>query len=161
LGTNYIADNLKGIFRNENPFFYLPINFQSWIISTKKKHIEKWNKAAPYWAVLFVVFTLTGLSTTWIDLGDFWKGYVLDITGPAWNYILFRNRFTAKSNNRWTRFFTPLTTVLIFSLVCIGIESAQYFELYDSTYDPWDFVAYFSLLIPLFLIDFLTSQERD
>ena len=43
------------------------------------------NRFAPYWAVVMLVFGVSGLSTTWIDLGDFWQGYVLDITGPAWN----------------------------------------------------------------------------
>jgi len=38
-------------------------------------------------------------------------------------------------------------------MVCIGIETAQYLELYDSIFDPWDFVAYASLLIPFYLID--------
>lgn len=143
------------------PFLSADIFFKAKNISTEKNHIKKWNKAAPYWAAFLVFFTLIGLSTTWFDFGDFWKGYVLDIAGPAWNYILFRNRFTAKRDNRWTRFFKPVRTFLIFSIVCIGIETAQYFELYDSTYDPWDFAAYFSLLVPLFLIDFFTSKERD
>jgi hypothetical protein len=37
--------------------------------------------------------------------------------------------------------------------VCAGIEVAQYFNLYEATYDPWDFLAYVVILIPLFLID--------
>jgi hypothetical protein len=121
---------------------------------------ERWNKAAPYWAACLIICIVTGLSTNWIDFGSFWKGYVLDVTGPAWNYILFRNRFTAKKDNRWTRFFKPVKTFLIFSFVCIGIETAQYLELYDATYDPWDFAAYFSLLIPLFLADLFTTRKN-
>ena len=35
---------------------------------------------APYWAFGLLVFGGTGLSTVWIDLGTFWKGYVLDMT---------------------------------------------------------------------------------
>lgn len=75
------------------------------------------------------------------------------MTGPAWNYILFRGLFTAKANNKWTRFFTPKKTLIIFLFVCVGIESMQYFNIYDSTYDPWDFLAYISILVPLFMID--------
>ena len=108
---------------------------------------------APYWAITFIILCGTGLATIWINLGRFWKGYVLDMTGPAWNYILFRGLFTAKTNNKWTRFFTPKKTLLIFLFVCIGIESMQYFNLYDSTYDPWDFLAYISILVPLFIMD--------
>ncbi len=84
---------------------------------------------------------------------------MLDITGPAWNYILFRGLFTNKANNAWTRFFTPKRTVAIFLIVCAGIETLQYFKLYNATFDPWDFLAYGSILIPLFLIDLnLTKQ---
>ena len=80
------------------------------------------------------------------------------MTGPAWNYILFRGRFTSKSDNFWTRFFTPWNTVVIFIAVCFGIEGAQYFGVYEATFDPWDFVAYISILIPLFILDLATSD---
>jgi len=29
----------------------------------------------------------------------------------------------------------------------------QYFKIYDSTFDTWDFLAYIFVLVPLFLID--------
>lgn len=111
------------------------------------------DKFAPYWAIALFLFGCAGLSTIWVDLGTFSNGYLLDITGPAWNYILFRGLYTAKADNRWTRFFTPTTTLFIFIVVSFGIETVQYFNLYDSTFDPWDLLAYVSLLIPLFLID--------
>lgn len=119
------------------------------------------NQNAPYWAIVFVVLGLTGLSTIWIDLGKFWKGYVLDMAGPAWNYILFRGLFTAKANNVWTRFFTPNRTFIIFLAVCIGIESLQYFQVYESTFDPWDLLAYISILIPLFLMDKILIRQSN
>ncbi|MBE0663498.1 MAG: hypothetical protein IH597_13655 [Bacteroidales bacterium] len=113
----------------------------------------KHNKNAPYWATALLFFGILGLSTIWIDFGRFWKGYLLDIAGPAWNYILFRGLFTYKTNNSWTRFFTPNRTLVIFLIVCFGIETLQYFKIYDSTFDTWDFLAYISVLVPLFLID--------
>lgn len=119
------------------------------------------NKNAPYWAFALVLFGSAGLSTIWFNWGDFWEGYGLDITGPAWNYILFRGLFTGKVNNAWTHFFTPLKTVLLFAAVCIGIELMQYFEVYESTFDPWDFAAYFSLLLPLFFIDFTQVKKHQ
>lgn len=119
-----------------------------------KTDLEKRHNAnAPYWAVAFVLLCGAGISTGLVDLGNFWKGYVLDITGPGWNYILFRGLFTTYTDNKWTRFFTPVKTVLIFISVCIAIETAQYFNLYDATFDPWDFLAYVLILIPIFLID--------
>ena len=125
-------------------------------MTSQKKYIH--DKFAPYWAVALVILGSTGLATIWIDLGAFWKGYVLDITGPAWNYILFRGLFTSYAENKWTRFFTPQKTLIIFLMVCFGIEGAQYFKLYDSTYDPWDFVSYVSILIPLFLLDVVQTN---
>lgn len=120
----------------------------------KKRH----NRAAPYWAAALIVFGSIGISTTFLTIGGFWNGYVLDITGPAWNYILFRGLSHAYSDNAWTRFFTPIRTFAIFVLVAYGIEFAQYLKLHDSTFDPWDFLAYVSLLIPLFLIDFMRQR---
>lgn len=122
-------------------------------------HKQRHDKFAPYWAVAFIVLAGTGLATIWIDLGPFWKGYVLDITGPAWNYILFRGLFTSKRDNAWTRFFTPVITLSVFLVVCAGIEGVQYLELYDATYDPLDFLAYVSFLIPLFVIDLYQTRK--
>jgi hypothetical protein len=111
------------------------------------------NQNAPYWAVFLVIICLAGLSTNWLNLGTFWKGYVLDITGPAWCYILFRGLYTYYAENKWTRFFTPSKTFAICVFACFAIETAQLLNLYDSTYDPWDFLAYLSLLTPVFLTD--------
>ena len=115
---------------------------------------------APYWAVGLILLCSTGLATAWIKIGEFWNGYVLDMTGPAWNYILFRGLYTNQADNFWTRIFTPRKTVGIFLLVCLAIEGAQYFNLYDSTYDPWDFLAYVSILIPIFLLDVYLLEQR-
>jgi hypothetical protein len=120
---------------------------------------KRHDKFAPYWAVMLVLLAVSGVSTTWVDFGSFWKGYVLDITGPAWNYILFRGLFTSKADNKWTRFFTPDRTFIILVVVCLLIETLQYFQVYEATYDPWDFLAYGSLLIPFFIIDVLTKPR--
>ena len=112
------------------------------------------NKRAPFWALSLVVFGLCGLSSTWFYLGNLWNGYILDITGPAWNYILFRGLFTGYRETAWTQFWTPIRTLIIFIFVCFGIELLQYFKVYESTYDPWDFLAYISLLLVVFLMDY-------
>ena len=114
---------------------------------------EQHGTYAPYWAIAMVVLGTVGLSTIWLEVSDFWQGYVLDMTGPAWNYILFRGLFTAQANNAWTHFFTPTRTLLLFLMVCFGIEALQYFEVYDATFDPWDLLAYSSILVPLYLLD--------
>lgn len=124
-----------------------------------KNNNNRHNKNAPYWAIVLFVFATAGLSTVWCQLGSFWNGYLLDMTGPAWNYILFRGLFTAKANNFWTRFFSPKRTIVFFVLVCVGIEMLQFFNIYDSTFDYWDFLAYGSLLIPIFFLDLKFSKE--
>jgi len=124
----------------------------------QKTENDRHNKYAPYWAITLVILVSSGLATIWIDLGDFWKGYVLDMAGPAWAYILFRGLYTKKTDNIWTRIFTPKTTLVLFLMVSGAIELAQFLELYEATYDPWDFLAYASILIPLFFID--TMQNR-
>ena len=122
---------------------------------TKK---NRHNIFAPYWAFGLFILGGAGLATVWIDLGDFWKRYVLDMTGPAWNYILFRGLFTSSTENVWTRFFTPKNTLFIFLVVCFGIEYAQYLNLYEATFDQWDFLAYISILVPLFILDLIQSK---
>ncbi len=119
------------------------------------------NRNAPYWALALLVFGGVGISSIYIDLGAFWKGYILDMTGPAWNYILFRGLYTTYANNTWTRFFTPNKTLTIFLLVCVFFETLQYFKIYDSTFDPFDFLAYGSLLIPLYLIDVRLIKQSE
>ena len=114
---------------------------------------DRHNRAAPYWAAALILFGSIGLSTAFLDFGEFWRGYVLDITGPAWNYILVRRLSHAYADTAWTRFFKPLRTFLIFVLAAYAIEFAQYLQLYESTYDAWDLLAYVSLLIPVFLVD--------
>jgi hypothetical protein len=127
---------------------------------TSKRKI-KHDTYAPFWAIGLVILCGTGLATVWFDLGHFWSGYVLDMTGPAWNYILFRGLFTSYTENTWTRFFTPRNTLLIFLVVCFGIEISQYLGLYESTFDPGDFLAYVSILVPLFLLDSTLLLENS
>lgn len=119
------------------------------------------NRNAPFWALTMVILGVAGLSTNWVDLGAFWKGYVLDMAGPAWNYILFRGLFTKWTDNKWRKFFSPARTYLIFVCVCFAIEGAQWLELYDATFDTFDLLAYLSLLTPTFLLDKWQSLNRE
>ncbi len=128
------------------------------IVSSEIKK-SRHNILAPYWAIALALLWGVGISTIWIDLGAFWKGYILAV-GPAWNYILFRGLFTAKADNAWTRFFTPKKTFFIFLIVCFSIEGAQYFNLYESTYDPWNLIAYISILTPLYLLDSIQIKHN-
>jgi hypothetical protein len=52
-----------------------------------------------------------------------------------------------------SRFLTPEAAVLAIVTACILIEVAQYIHLYEAHFDPLDFVAYVSLLVPCYAID--------
>lgn len=122
---------------------------------------NKHNKYAPYWAIALVILSVAGLSSIWFDLGKFWKGYLLDMAGPAWNYILFRGLFTKKTDNVWTHFFSPDRTLILFLIICFGIEGLQFFKIYNSTFDPLDLLAYISILIPLYLLDLKQNDIKN
>jgi len=114
---------------------------------------QRHNKNAPYWAITLALLCAIGLSTGIFEFGPFWKGYVLDMTGPAWSYILIRGLFTKYTVNAWRKFFTPANTYFIFVMVCFLIETTQFMNLYESTFDSMDYVAYVSILTPLFIMD--------
>lgn len=117
------------------------------------------NHYAPYWAAGLLIMLITGLSTTWFKWGGFWNGYVLDMVGPGWTYILFRGLFTGYTENRWRQFFTPVRTFILLAGIAFGIETMQYFKLYDATFDPLDLVAYLSVLVPLLMLDLWQNRR--
>ena len=128
-------------------------------MSTSPVQYSTHDRNAPYWAATLIILGTLGLLADFAINTPFWNGYILDMTGPAWHYILVRGLFTTKKDNRWTRLFTPIHTFILFVLVCFSIEGIQYLEWYDSTFDPMDFLAYISILTPLFVID-LFFQEK-
>ena len=106
-----------------------------------------------YWAVSLVVLGTIGLSTGLVSARGFWSSYVLDIVGPAWNYMLLRGLFSKAQPAMLSRFLTPEGTLFLIIAVCGLTEAAQYFQLYEAHYDPYDFLAYVSLFLPCYAID--------
>ena len=49
-----------------------------------------------YWRVALVLFGCIALTSGLFRGSGFWRGYALDIFGPAWNYILIRGLSTNK-----------------------------------------------------------------
>lgn len=105
-----------------------------------------------WWAAALVVLGSVGLATCFLPASGFWSSYVLDVVGPAWNYILLRGLFTNKPAPL-LRFFSPEKTLFLIAGMCFFIEAAQYLGLYDAHFDPYDFVAYGALLVPIYLLD--------
>ena len=94
-----------------------------------------------------------GLTTCFVRSPGFWSSYVLDIVGPAWNYILIRGLFSRTQPAMLSRFLTPEAALVVIVTTCALIEAAQYLRIYEAHYDPVDFVAYVSLVVPCYAVD--------
>jgi hypothetical protein len=106
-----------------------------------------------FWAALLILLCSFGLATGVRPAPGFWSSYVLDMTGPAWGYILLRGLFAKDQQTHLSAFFTPEVTLVFITTACTLIEIAQYLRLYEAHHDPYDFLAYVSLLVPCYVID--------
>ena len=104
------------------------------------------------WKIIIVVLGVIGLSTCLIRTPGFWTSYVLDIVGPAWNYVLLRGQYSS-SRSFLSLKLTPETAALLILVICFLIETSQYYELYNAHFDPYDYIAYISALLPCYVID--------
>jgi len=105
------------------------------------------------WKIAIILLGTIALLSGLVKDPGFWSSYVLDIVGPAWNYILLRGLYTSKKSTFMSLKFTPETAAFIILGTCVLVETAQYFKLYDAYFDPYDFLAYVSLLLPCYLLD--------
>ncbi len=105
-----------------------------------------------FWKVFLVILGIIALSSGLIKSPGFWSSYVLDIAGPAWIYILIRGQYSG-SKSFLSLKLSPEIAVILIIVIGVLIELSQYYKLYTSTYDPYDFIAYASLLIPVYLLD--------
>lgn len=114
-----------------------------------------------FWKTTLIILGSLALLTCLVRISGFWSSYVLDMVGPAWGYILLRGQYTSKGSYPFLSKFTPELTALLILGICFIIETSQYFNLYDAHFDPYDYLAYTSLLAPCFLIEkFLTKKRR-
>jgi len=106
-----------------------------------------------FWATSLVILCTLGLATCFYPVQGFWSSYTLDIVGPAWNYILIRGLFAKDQPAFLSKLFTPRLALVSIISVCFLVETAQYFGLYEAHFDPFDYLAYLSLLLPCYVID--------
>jgi hypothetical protein len=52
-----------------------------------------------------------------------------------------------------SRFLSPEAALAVVVGACFLIELAQYHRPYDARYDPFDLVAYASLVVPCYVVD--------
>jgi hypothetical protein len=114
-----------------------------------------------YWKVSLVVLGIIALSSGLARAPGFWSSYVLDMVGPPWGYILLRGVFSRVQPAMLSRRLNPERALLLIVGICGLIEAAQYFHLYEAHYDPYDFLAYVSLILPAYAIDRLTLNRRE
>jgi hypothetical protein len=115
------------------------------------------DRCAPFLAISLVIFATVRLSTNWLDPGAVEMGMYWILWVPP-GVMFYSEACLSKTGKApLFRFFTPAITVLIFVAVCLGTETAQYFKLYNRTFDPFDLVADISLLVPLFILVFSPS----
>ena len=113
-----------------------------------------------FWATSLVILGTLGLATGFYPVQGFWSSYTLDIVGPAWNFILIRGLFAKNQPTFLSKLFTPDLALGSIVSVCFLVETAQYFGLYDAHFDPFDFLAYVSLLLPCYAIDKCLLHRR-
>jgi len=113
-----------------------------------------------FWKITLIVLCLIGLSTGILRFNTFWTSYVLDIVGPAWIYILIRVQYRSKKSTFLSFNFSPEGAAFLIIGVCYIIETSQYFKIYDSWFDPYDYIAYISAIIPVFAIDKLIHKKE-
>ena len=123
------------------------------MISIESKH-------ALFWKVLLICLGIISLSAAIFRGSEFWNGYVLDIAGPAWCYILIRVLYRTDTDKFLGIRFSPEIAFLIILGACFIIEGMQYLKVYKSTFDPYDLLSYFSGLILVYLTDKALNQKE-
>ena len=106
-----------------------------------------------FWKIMVIVLGLISLSTGLLRSSGFWNSYILDITGPAWAYVLVRVQYNSKTDRFLYIRFSPASAFLSIISICVMVEAMQYFRLYNSTFDPLDLLAYLSGTFAVYLID--------
>ena len=112
-----------------------------------------------FWKITLICFGLIALSSGVFKESNFWSGYVLDIAGPAWIYMLIRAQYNSKGKFFNIKFSPELALFLIITL-SFATEIMQYFEVYNSTYDPFDFLAYVSGTFVIYIIDKIIIKKE-
>ena len=137
-----------------------PISYAS-ILNEEETHRMIKSKTVRIWKVVLIVLGIVSLSSGLVKTPGFWSSYLLDIAGPAWGYVLIRTQYIAGDSGFLSIRFSPEMALMIILIICFLIETAQYFEIYDAHFDPYDYLAYISVLLPVYLIDKLVKfSER-
>jgi hypothetical protein len=113
------------------------------------------------WKIALIALGIVALSSGLVKKPGFWSSYVLDMAGPAWIYILLRCQYSSRTSEFMSLRFSPEAAFLLVFGIGVVIETSQYFKIYDATFDPYDYIAYMSLLLPCYLLDKYFQRRRN
>jgi hypothetical protein len=105
------------------------------------------------WKAVVIILGFISLSSGLLEAPGFWSSYLLDIAGPAWGYVLLRARYKSGEARFLSIRFNPEGALLTIVIICFVIETAQYFKLYEAYFDPYDYLAYISGILIVYLFD--------
>ena len=118
------------------------------------------NNLIIFWKVIVILLGINSLSTGLYKGSGFWTSYVLDIAGPAWGYVLIRVQYRLNTERFMSIRFSPEIAFLVIVGICFIIETMQFFEIYNSTFDLYDLMAYFSGVLVVYVIDKICKAKR-
>ena len=112
------------------------------------------------WKIILILSGSAVLSACIIEQPGFWSGYAADMFGPVMTYILLRDIYNCSQSSVILFRVKPETALFITIGVSYTIETCQYFQIYQSTFDRCDYLAYISLLVPVYLADRLLLNRE-
>ena len=113
------------------------------------------------WKAGFLVLALVSCATAFVNIPGFWSSYLFDIVFPAYLYIYCRGLFrAAEHNNNIIGYFSAEAMLVILVAVTFAIETSQYLGIYKGFFDPLDYLAYLSILVPCYIFDTWLNKRR-
>ena len=119
------------------------------------------SKTTLFWKVILIVLGIISLSSGLIRSPGFWSAYLLDIEGPAWGYVLLGARYKAGDSGFLTFRFSPEVALAVTIIICYLIKVAQSLEIYNPHFDPYDFLAYITGILPVYPVDKLLKPIAE
>ena len=123
--------------------------------------LESESRTVAIWKIAFIVLALISCATAFSDRSGFWSSYLFDIVFPAYLYIFFRGLIRLDNFvSRTIGHLSANTALVILVGVTFAMETCQYFGIYKGYFDPLDYLAYLSVLLPCYFFDIYLGKHR-
>ena len=118
-----------------------------------------------FWKILLWLLLVLGSSAALVGVPGLWSSYLFDICFPAFLYIHLRGLARGVPAQPWLNSLSPPMTLGLIIGITYLLESLQFLGAYKGYFDPFDYLAYVSVLVPCYVLDTrLTksnSQKKD